>query len=61
MQDSALYYAKQLHNAMSGIGTKDKALIRIVVTGCEFEHLDAAKKAYQIKYKKSLSEDVGVR
>jgi hypothetical protein len=60
MSDSAMFYAKTLHKAMDGIGTTDKTLIRIIVTGSEFDHLAAAKTAYKTKYGRTLSADVAV-
>lgn len=58
MSDSALFYAKTLHKAMDGIGTTDKTLIRVIVTGSEFDHLAAAKTAYHQKYGRTLAADV---
>lgn len=47
------YFAIQLKKAMEGAGTKDRKLIRIVVTRCEVDMADI-KREFQNEYKKSL-------
>lgn len=47
------FFAKKLHGSMAGIGTDDRALIRLVVTRCEIDMMDI-KEAFQKKYGKSL-------
>ncbi|XP_064599888.1 annexin A7-like isoform X3 [Liolophura sinensis] len=47
------YFADKLHNAMKGLGTKDSALIRIVVTRSEID-LQNIKEVYQHKHGKTL-------
>lgn len=58
--DKNAYYAKRLHESMAGLGTDDKALIRIVATRCEIDMVDI-KNAYSSKYGKSLETDIAVR
>ena len=49
----AEFFARCLHKAMVGLGTNDKALIRLVVTRCEIDMVDI-KEEFQQKYGKSL-------
>lgn len=51
------FFAKRLNNAISGLGTDDKSLIRLIVTRCEVDMLDI-KEAFQNKYGKSLKSFV---
>jgi len=57
VQNRAEYFARRLHNAMSGAGTNDKQLIRIIVSRSEFD-LGNIKEAYEAKYGKSLRDAV---
>lgn len=57
--DRAMTDAVQLEDAMAGMGTKDSLLVqRVVRCHWDRQHLDQVKRAYQHKYKKSLTERV---
>lgn len=47
------FFARRLNNAISGIGTNDRDLIRLVVTRCEIDMIDI-KEEFQKKYGKTL-------
>lgn len=49
----AEFFARCLYKTMAGLGTNDKALIRLVVTRCEVDMMDI-KDEFQQKYGKSL-------
>lgn len=48
-----------IHHAVSGAGTDDKSLIRLIVTRCEID-MDTIKRAYESKYGESLGEAIKV-
>ncbi|XP_054281518.1 annexin B10-like [Macrosteles quadrilineatus] len=52
-----VYYAKQLHKAMAGLGTDDATLIRIIVSRCEID-LGNIKQEYERLFGKTLESDV---
>lgn len=47
------YLARCLHNSMAGMGTNDRALIRLMATRCENDLADV-KRAFEAKYGKTL-------
>jgi len=51
------YFAKRLKHVMSGLGTEDKHLIRIVVTRCEVDMGDI-KDCYEQMYGKTLRDAI---
>ncbi|KAG5885525.1 hypothetical protein JTB14_022015 [Gonioctena quinquepunctata] len=57
LKDRRTYLATRLHDAMSGMGTTDKTLIRIIVSRSEID-LQDIKNAYQAKYEISLAERI---
>ncbi|XP_073983378.1 annexin B9-like isoform X2 [Rhodnius prolixus] len=57
VRNKSEFFAKQLQNSMSGAGTKDRALIRIIVSRCEVD-LGDIKAAFQGKYGRTLEEAI---
>ncbi|XP_062851202.1 annexin A11a isoform X2 [Trichomycterus rosablanca] len=53
IKDTPVYFAERLHKAMKGAGTKDRTLIRIMVSRSEVDMLDI-RQAYVKTYGKSL-------
>ncbi|XP_042202544.1 annexin A2-like [Callorhinchus milii] len=53
LQDTPQYFADRLHVTMKSMGTKDKDLIRILVSRCEID-LISVRSAFRKKYGKSL-------
>ena len=58
--DKAGYFAGRLRDSVACAGTKDRQLIRVVVSRCEIDMQDI-KRAYQQRYSKSLEQDISVR
>ncbi|XP_015458852.3 annexin A11a isoform X3 [Astyanax mexicanus] len=57
IKDTPTYFAERLYKAMKGLGTKDRTLIRIMVSRSEVDMLDI-RQAYVKKYGKSLYTDI---
>ena len=55
----ASYFADRLHNAISGMGTKDRPLVRLLVSHCDVD-LGNIKREYEKKYGRSLQAAVSV-
>ncbi|XP_063703955.1 annexin B10-like [Culicoides brevitarsis] len=52
-QSTPTYFARKLFKSMDGLGTDDKALIRIIVSRCEYD-LEDIKREYEKLYNKTL-------
>lgn len=57
IRDQTDYLATRLFEAMDGLGTNDRTLIRLIASRCEYD-LGAIKACYETKYGKSLQDAV---
>ncbi|XP_050310406.1 annexin B9-like isoform X2 [Anthonomus grandis grandis] len=57
IKNQSAYFAKLLNKSMKGLGTNDRALIRLVVTRCEIDMVEI-KREYQANYGESLAEAI---
>jgi hypothetical protein len=55
--NQAIYYARVLHDAVSGFFVKDQTLIRVIVTRAEID-LEAIKLEYEKSYNHSLRSSI---
>ncbi|KAJ8365749.1 hypothetical protein SKAU_G00145800 [Synaphobranchus kaupii] len=53
IKNTPAYFAERLHKAMQGAGTKDRTLVRVMVSRCEVDMLDI-RQVYGQTYGKSL-------
>jgi len=54
-QNTPAYFAEKLYKSMKGAGTKDRDLIRVVVTRCEVDMVQI-KSEFRQKYKQTLEQ-----
>lgn len=59
VRNKPAFFAERLYESMAGMGTKDRALIRIMVTRCEVDMVDI-KNAFQARYGKTLESFISV-
>jgi Annexin len=54
------YFATCLRACTAGLGTRDRDLIRLIVSHCDTD-LGSIKQQYRLLYQRELAEDVAVR
>lgn len=59
VEDKAGFFAERLRDSVACAGTKDRQLIRVVVSRCEID-MQNIKRAYQQRYGKSVEQDISV-
>ena len=59
MQNRPAFFAERLHDALAGAGTRDRALIRILVSRCEID-LSNIKEEYEKKFERTLADHIEV-
>lgn len=57
IENRAAFFAKELRDSMAGMGTRDRALIRLVVSRCEIDMVNI-KQEYHKLFNKSLEKDI---
>jgi len=57
VRNSSAFFAERLHESMKGVGTKDKDLIRIMVSRSEVD-MDEIRRQYKRLYDRDLVKDI---
>ena len=53
------FFAKCVHDAIAGMGTNDRKLVRIIVTRCEID-MGEIKQNYLMQYGTTVADDIKV-
>lgn len=59
IEDRAGFFADRIYDATSSVGSKDKQLIRVIVSRSEID-LQAIKESYLKRYGKRVDVDINV-